>query len=161
MKDKEHNDASSIAVWNATPQYLDRLDMIRGRWQFPELVRRVKAFYQKYEPFGCASVYIEDKASGTPLGQLFAEQGIPTVLWKPQDYAFPLDKVGRAKMSIWYIEGGRVRLPGDGTPWVQPFIDECAAFTGEKTDTDDQVDDLTMGVSVWKYKGGGDGVNAQ
>ena len=155
MKAGDHNDYSSIAVWNGTGRYLDRLDCIRGKWTFPDLVTNVKRFWEFWNRVhDCQMVYIEDKASGTPLGQLFASQDIPTRLWKPQDYSFPADKLGRAKQSTWFIEGGRVRLPDDNPHWMESFILECAKFTGKETDTDDQVDELTMAISIWRRKGG-------
>jgi phage terminase large subunit-like protein len=65
------------------------------------------------------------------------------------------------KHSLFYIEAGRVRLPDDDPPWVQPFIDECAAFTGDGTSHDDRVDGLSMGCSIWSWKGGGRDVRVQ
>jgi phage terminase large subunit-like protein len=88
------------------------------------------------------------------------EQGIPAVLWKPQDYSFPEDKVGRVKHSTWFIEAGRVRLPLDEKAICHRIIEECAAFNGDDGVNDDAVDALTMAVSVWCYKGGGYDVKA-
>lgn len=154
MKDKDTNDPSSLAVWNATPEYLDRIDADHGRWRFPDLLRRVKALWQRYVPYGAQQLYIEDKASGTPLGQVLAEQGIPVVLWKPSDYNFPEDKLGRARMTSWFVESGRIRLPDDDPKMTEAFIDEAARFGGDDAIHDDRVDDLTMACSVWRWKGG-------
>ena len=155
IKDKDTSDPSVFAAWHAGPRYLDLIGLERGRWAFPELKRRLHAFYQKHaERFGCNAVYIEDAASGDPLAHDLGEIGIPVTLWKPGDYQYPPDKLGRVRMSLWFIEGGRVRLPDDAPEITGPFVDECSAFTGQKSDTDDQVDVATMACSVCKWKGG-------
>ena len=160
LKAGDKNDRSSLQCWHATDEYLDLLEDETGRWEFPELLRHMAAFWKKWECFGCNTVYIEDKASGTPLGQMLAGQGVPCILWKPGDYDFPNDKVSRVKMSLWFIEGGRVRLPDDDVPWVQPFIEECSSFTGDDSVHDDRVDAMTIACSVWAWKGGGRDIRA-
>lgn len=99
MKTKTMNDKTELQAWHAMGQYLDLLDEESGRWGFPEMLRRAKAFWNKWERFKASAFFIEDKVSGTSLGQTLCEQGIPTVLWKPEDYDFPEDKVGRVKHS--------------------------------------------------------------
>jgi predicted phage terminase large subunit-like protein len=160
MKTKTMNDYTELQVWHATGQYLDLLDEEYGRWEFPEMLRRAKALWNKWKPCGARAFYIEDKVSGTSLGQTLCEQGIPAVLWKPQDYDFPEDKVGRVKHSTWFIEAGRVRLPLDRHAICRRIIEECAAFNGDDSVNDDAVDALTIAVSVWSYKGGGFDVKA-
>jgi predicted phage terminase large subunit-like protein len=152
LKAKTCNDASSLQCWHATPHHLDLLEDHTGRWEFPDLMRETKAFWDKWARFGVNCIYIEDKVSGTSLGQMLNQLGMPVILWKPNDYNFPDDKVGRVKHSLFYIEGGRLRLPDDGQPWVQPFIDECAAFTGDGSGFDDRVDALSIACSIWSGK---------
>ena len=154
LKAKTANDPSSLQCWHATPDTLDLLEDHTGRWEFPELMRQTKAFYTKWERFGVSCIYIEDKASGPSLAQMLSEQGIPCKLWKPADYNFPDDKIGRVKHSLFYIEAGRVRLPEGKEAMTGPFIDECAAFTGDDSVHDDRVDGLSMACSVWSWKGG-------
>jgi predicted phage terminase large subunit-like protein len=154
MKAKTSNDPSSLQCWHATPTHLDLLEDHTGRWEFPDLMRNAVAFWRKWEKFGTDCMYIEDKASGPSLAQMLHEQGIPVKLWKPGDYDFPNDKVGRVKHSMFYIEAGRVRLPDNDQPWVRPFIDELAAFTGDDTVHDDRTDAATIACSVWSWKGG-------
>jgi predicted phage terminase large subunit-like protein len=165
LKAGDKNDRSSLQCWHATNDYLDLLEDETGRWEFPELLRHIVAFWKKWggseSPFHASEIYIEDKASGPSLAQMLATQGVPCILWKPGDYDSPNDKVGRVKMSLWFIEGGRVRLPDDDVPWVQPFIEECSSFTGDDSVHDDRVDAMTIATSVWAYKGGGSGIRAQ
>ena len=155
VKDKDTSDYSCAVVWNASQNHLDAIDHIRGKWNYSDLKRRIKALYDKWRPAGCKFVYVEDAATGTPVCVDLGEMGLPMMPWLPGDYSFPVDKIGRVRMSLWYIEAGRVRLPNDNPEWVEPFLEECSAFSGAKSDTDDQVDVATMAVSIWKWKGGG------
>jgi predicted phage terminase large subunit-like protein len=160
MKTRTMNDKTELQVWHATGQYLDLLDEESGRWEFPEMIRRAKALWNKWERFKASAFFIEDKVSGTSLGQTLSEQGIPAVLWKPEDFDFPEDKVGRVKHSTWFIAAGRVRLPLGREAICRRIIEECAAFNGDDGVSDDAVDALTMAVSVWSHKGGGYDVKA-
>lgn len=160
MKVTDKSDRTSMGAWHATGDYCDCLEESTGKWEFPELCRRVEAFYKKWKKFGCKAIFVEDRATGTPLVQFLQERGLPVVAWLPSVYEFPDDKLGRVKLSIWYIEAGRVRLPDDNPEWIEPFIDQCAAFTDGKSGKDDSVDMMTMAVSIWKYKGGGYDIEA-
>jgi predicted phage terminase large subunit-like protein len=159
MKTKNMNDYSVLCAWHATGTHLDLLGEYRAKMEFPELLRQAKRFWVEWGKWGAKTFYIEDKVSGTSLGQTMAEQGIPVILWKPQDYDFPDDKVGRVKHSTFYVEAGRVRMPLHNPDLASAFIEECAAFAGED-EINDRVDNLTMATSIWKYKGGGYDVKA-
>lgn len=160
MKIKTKNDYTVFGAWHATKKYLDLLDMWCGKWEFPEMLRRAKRFWDIWAKWGAQYFYIEDKVSGTPLGQILLEQKIPAMLWAPKDYHYPDDKVGRVNMSTWYIEGGRIRLPFEKPEICQQVIEQCAAFTGENDIHDDIVDMITEACSIWTYKGGGYDVKA-
>jgi predicted phage terminase large subunit-like protein len=160
MKVKTKNDFTVFAAWHATQKNLDLLDLRCGKWEFPEMMRRAKQFWETWRPWGAKTFYIEDKVSGTSLGQALLEQKIPAVLWSPKDYYFPDDKVGRVKMTTWYVEAGRIRLPAEKPQICDLTVEQCAAFTGEQDEHDDVVDALTMAASVWTYKGGGEDVKA-
>jgi hypothetical protein len=66
-------------------------------------------------------------------------------------------------MTTLYLAAGCCRVPvtddADGPrpekPWVESFLDECAAFNGEGSGKDDQVDAFTMACSIWTSLGGG------
>jgi hypothetical protein len=61
-------------------------------------------------------------------------------------------------MSLFHLRAGRVRLPifkAGETDWVINFIDQCAKFTGLTEEEDDDVDALTMAISIWRQRGGG------
>ena len=81
MKVKEANDYSVLQCWGRTElngftdYYL--IDMIRGKWESPELLERTQLFYLKYKKIGCSCLFIEDKASGTGLIQSLQRKRIP------------------------------------------------------------------------------------
>jgi predicted phage terminase large subunit-like protein len=153
LKDKEVNDPSCLQAWHGTQENLDLLEDFTRRMEFPDLLRAARAFWDKWRKFGATAFYIEDKASGSPLANMLAEQGVPVILWKPGDYNFPDNKLGRAKFALWPISAGRIRLPR-GKDFTEPFIEQHAAFTGDDSVHDDSVDAMTMAVSVWIWKGG-------
>ena len=109
MKVKEHNDYSVFLVCGVTEQgKLHILDMVRGKWEAPDLKRQVKILWNKwvnmYEDCPLTALYIEDKASGTGLIQdIRTEGGLPII---------PLiadrDKLTRVESVIAHIEAGNV-----------------------------------------------------
>lgn len=143
QKTAERNDYSVFACWGKGDDgkvYL--LDMIRGKWEAPELERRAIAFWAKnkaaQEPGALRHMKIEDKASGTGLIQKLKSQAhIPvTGIQRSKDkYTRLLDVLG-------YIESGYVMLP-DGAPFVSDFMAECEAFSADDSHMhDDQVDTM-------------------
>ncbi len=119
------------------------IDLIRGKWEAPELTAKLKDIWGKYQAqHHLQAVYIEDKSSGTGLIQTIQnEQMIPVKGLKAD-----ADKYTRLLGVQGYIESGYVYLP-DNASWVLDFLDECEKFT--KTDShkhDDQIDALVYGL---------------
>lgn len=155
------HDYTVIQLWgyNSGAQLL-LLKQIRGKWEFPTLVSRIRDFAKSAHTLSKhvypSAIYIEDKASGISLVQTLAREGLHVVAWKPKDYHFPEDKVGRANEAALMISRGVVWLPSPANePWVNDFITECSEFSEEDEGHDDQVDATTMGVSVFRSMGGG------
>lgn len=151
QKTKEANDYSVFEEWGLGEDgriYL--LDMIRGKWEAPELKRRAIEFWSKckFRPtdkFGQArEMPVEDKSSGTGL--------IQTLKLPP--YNIPIKAVERVKDKLTrvmdvlpYIEAGLVCVP-DEAPFTNDFIAECESFTADDShDFDDQVDPLIDAVN--------------
>ena len=154
-KAKSTADASVLRAWLGTPDALHCLDAVYGRWEFPRLLEEARAFYLRWRELRCQAFYVEDKASGTPLEQTLRSQGIPAHGWRPGDYNFPDDKVGRVHEAAWAVHGGHVLLP-EGAAHSDALVEEAAAFNPDMShDHDDHVDTMTMAVSIWKYAGGG------
>lgn len=153
-KAKTYNDESVCALWGFDDEgqnaYL--LDMIHGRWEFPELLEHTRNFYNKHNIYinnkKLGYLYIEDKASGTSLAQTLKREGMPAKLWLPNKNE-PTDKMSRVLEATRYIANGRVFLNSNAT-YVKDFIKQCASFTGDDSVHDDMVDAMTMALMIWR-----------
>lgn len=146
MKVKEHNDYSVFAVGGVTDDNrLHVLDIVRGKWEAPELEKIAVTTWNKYKTnpktgLACNGFYIEDKASGTGLIQgLKSKYGIPVFGVKADT-----DKLTRCENILPYIESGQVLLPeSENYFFVPDLLAECEAFSRDMSHThDDQVDAL-------------------
>lgn len=150
QKTKEHNDYSVFEEWGyGVDGKIYLVDMIRGKWEAPELQRRAVAFWAKakareVEKFGILrEMMVEDKSSGTGLVQtLRLLNQIPI---KPVERV--KDKLTRVMDALPYIECGQICIPEEA-PFTSDFVKECEAFSADDThDFDDQVDPLVDAVS--------------
>lgn len=117
------------------------LDIMRAKYDFPELKRALIALNARWRGNGLRGVHIEDKASGQSLIQeLRNESGIAVIPRKVVN-----DKVARVNAVTDLIEGGRVFLPKDA-PWLDDFLQECVEFPDGAHD--DQVDALSIVLDV-------------
>tara|TARA_B100000214_G_C23969632_1_gene629445 strand:- start:846 stop:2474 length:1629 start_codon:yes stop_codon:yes gene_type:complete len=117
------------------------VDIIRGKYDFPELKARMIRLNNQWRGKGLRGLYIEDKASGQSLIQeLKRESGISVIPYKVNN-----DKVARVNSILPLIEGGRVYIPEESS-WLDEFIDESISFPNGNHD--DQVDALTIAVDV-------------
>ena len=140
QKVKQHNDYSVFIVAGIGVDggvYL--IDLIRGKWEAPELEQKLKDIWHKYkQSHRVQAVYIEDKSSGTGLIQnIQRSQMIPI-----KGVQVDADKYTRVLGIQGFIESGYVYLPNDAD-WVADLIDECEKFTATDSHKhDDQVDTL-------------------
>lgn len=144
QKTKEKNDYSVFECWGKTKQgQLALLDMIRGKWESPELLAQARAFYNKHKSIEGMGVVralkVEDKVSGTGLIQTLRREGIPVV-----PIPRSVDKVTRAYDAAPLIESGNVLLPQDA-PWLSDFLAETSVFPNGAHD--DIVDAMMDAVS--------------
>jgi predicted phage terminase large subunit-like protein len=113
------------------------LDVIRGKWEFPDLKRQVLLLNARYRGMGLRAFYIEDRNSGASLIQeLKRETNVPVI---PHKVVF--DKRMRAELVTPLIESGLVYLPREAL-WLDDFLAELAGFPGGRND--DQVDALVI-----------------
>lgn len=145
QKTKERNDRSCFECWGLGEDgnmYL--LDLIKGKWEAPELEAKCIAFWNKHndkltipvEKFGqLRQLVVEDKASGTGLIQkIRLLNQIPVKAVERS-----IDKLTRVMDIVAYIDG-RVFLPQDA-PFTSDFVAENEAFTADDShDYDDQID---------------------
>jgi predicted phage terminase large subunit-like protein len=148
QKTKERNDYSVFEEWGMGVDgraYL--LDLIRGKWEAPELQKRALAFWSKckardVEHFGqCRKLAVEDKSSGTGLIQTLKlpPHNIPIEAIVRKSGGM-VDKVTRVMDALPYIEARQVCIPEDA-PFTNDFVTECEAFTADDShDFDDQID---------------------
>lgn len=151
QKTKEANDYSVFEEWGLGDDgkiYL--LDLIRGRWEAPDLIKMAVALWAKAKArdvlkYGqVRQLVVEDKSSGTGL--------IQTIKLPPYNIpVFPVerhkDKFTRVLDIQAYVESGQVCIPEDA-PFTLDFISECEAFTADDTHAhDDQIDPLCDAVN--------------
>lgn len=147
LKTGQHNDYSVFLAAMTDGRDLYVLDVLRGRWDAPDLIRQAVQFWhsiRKSVGGPTVGLYVEDKASGTGLIQtLHRDTGIPVV-------AVPRsrDKVSRVQDVLPYLRSGRVLLP-ERASWVNALLGELAAFSPAMTHRyDDQVDALCDAVAT-------------
>ena len=148
QKTKQHNDYSVFIVAGKGADgkaYI--LDLIRGKWEAPELEQTLKDIWAKHKAKKETGILtranVEDKASGTSLIQAIRRNNqIPITPIQVDS-----DKYTRVLGVQGYIESGYVMLP-ESAPWIADFINELEAFTATDSHAhDDQVDALVMAIS--------------
>ena len=150
MKVKEHNDYSVFSVWGVTNTDLLWLDMVRGKWEAPELIEQAQKVYDKWTSFFEACIlsgfYIEDKASGTGLIQTLKRNSRIPVIPVPRN----TDKGERLQGVLDYIASGRVCLPSFNKQMSNDIINECTAIQRDfqQPTNDDIVDTLIDAVNI-------------
>ncbi len=146
---KETADYSAITTWGVFQKDEDSApslilcDMIKDRFEFPELRRVAKEQYDYWKP---ESVIIEAKASGLPLTYEMRKLGIPVINFTPSKGN---DKHTRVNAVAPLFESGMIWAPD--REFAEEVIEECAAFPlGEH---DDLVDSMTQ--AVMRFRQGG------
>jgi predicted phage terminase large subunit-like protein len=129
-------DYSVGTVWARYGDNCALLDVVRGKYAFPELRRIVISTAAKYQH---RKILIEDVGSGTALAQVLRAEGLPVDAIRPFG-----DKVMRMSAQTARIEEGRVFLP-KSAPWLKALRDELVAFPHGKHD--DQVDSIAQALA--------------
>lgn len=152
QKTKEHNDYSVfLLIGFGIDQRIYIIDVLRGKWEAPELNRQAQAFidrHKAYDPMTRPIRYmkVEDKAAGTQLIQNLGTYSAVQILAVQRH----LDKLTRFMDIQVHLENDYESKPDDrlvmlpqNAPWITSFIEECEAFNAAMThDHDDQVDTL-------------------
>lgn len=143
QKTKEQNDFSVFQCWGVTDDGRAFLiDMLRGKWEAPELLANGRAFWNKHKSRDTGtlrSFKIEDKVSGTTLIQTLKREGIPVVGIQRN-----IDKVTRAMDAAPSVEAGLVYLP-QGAEYLSDIMREASQFPNSTHD--DTLDPLFDAVS--------------
>lgn len=153
QKTKENNDYSVICLWALDKSNIYLVDLLRGKWEFVDLLKQTELFWRKWESQvwndnrRVSSLYIEDKVSGTGLIQSLKVQTRIPVMPIKRDKR---DKILRLEEVLDIIASGKVLLPIQSN-FNDIFIGECEAFTRNDTHKhDDMVDNLIDACSISK-----------
>lgn len=138
QKTAEANDYSVLECWGrSTTGQAVCLDLLRGKWEAPELLTQARAFWLKHLAVNSSplrAMRVEDKVSGTGLIQTLRREGIPVLPIQRNR-----DKVSRAHDGAPFMESGNVLLP-ETAPWLSDFMAEMTAFPFGVHD--DQIDPM-------------------
>jgi predicted phage terminase large subunit-like protein len=141
QKTGQQNDFTVLQCWGKSRNgQAVLLDMVRGKWEAPELVAQARAFWAKHraaEGMGALRAFkVEDKVSGTGLIQTLKREGLPMI-----GIQRDRDKVTRAYDAAPFIESGNVILLRD-CPHLSDMLAEASAFpNGAHDDTLDPMMD--------------------
>lgn len=130
----ETSDWSVGTVWGAigTDYYL--IDLIRGRWESPDLRRKIIETTKRYDAH---ATLMEETALGQSLTQdINRTTRMRAMLMRPR-----FDKQARLLAQAARFEAGQVHLPRQA-PWLSNYINELLAFPSGKHD--DQVDSTSQ-----------------
>lgn len=118
------------------------IDLIKGRWEMPQLIQNSLDFVTRYKiqfpETLFKGLFIEYKQSGQGLVQTLRQNTkLPIIDINPEG-----DKVLRLQQCLPYLQGKRVYIPANAN-WTVEFLDECARFSPTMSHKhDDQVDAL-------------------
>lgn len=137
LKTGERNDYSVFELWAKFKNGgAGLVDMVRGKWEAPELETTAKAFWDKHKGKIVRGMKVEDKASGTGLIQSLKRQGIPI-----EPIQRERDKYMRGMDAAPWVATGQVWLPSDA-PFTEALRYEMQTFDGLGTGHDDQIDPM-------------------
>lgn len=162
LKTAEHNDFSVLSFWGFDGLNVYLLDILRGKWEAPDLLTEAAAFLGRHRPrrsperqvTKLRGALIEDKASGTGLIQSLrrdeALRDVPVIAVQRDR-----DKVSRVNDVLPFIRAGRLFVP-ESAPWLAAYLGELAAFSPAMTHAhDDQVDVTVDALTEFLQSGGG------
>ena len=136
-KNGAQNDWSVCTAWMLVEGVFYLLDVIRGRYEYPQLRRIALELAKRYDPH---KIMIEDASTGIALAQELREAGF----WSVDPIPIERDKVGRLYIQQAKFEAGLVLFPR-GAPFLPELEAELLAFPRGKTD--DQVDSVSQALS--------------
>jgi predicted phage terminase large subunit-like protein len=134
-------DYSVGTVWGLKDGTIYLINVIRGRYQVPELRRTIVDVHLHYD---ATATLIEDTDIGRAIGQdLLRERRIRPIMRRPR-----YDKQARLLAQSPRFEEGRVLLPNN-EPWLADYIDEVMGFPNGRYD--DQVDSTSQALEwLWR-----------
>jgi predicted phage terminase large subunit-like protein len=144
MKSSERADYSVGTVWQVQDEgrQLHLVDLVRDRFEFPDLVKATVSLHRKWEFDGrYQNLIIEDKGSGTSLIQALKQERIYA---ETQNIHMNGDKIMRLEAQTQQFAGGIVHFPKNA-PWLEELLAELLGFPGVRHD--DQVDSVSQALA--------------
>jgi predicted phage terminase large subunit-like protein len=139
LSEIESGDYSACVVLLVRGEVFYILEVVRGRWPFDMLKRKVLELKARYDS---CTLLIEDSPISRGLIQSLREKSVNVTPYRPET-----DKRARVIAQTDLFAGGSVRLP-ERAGWLEEFTAELLAFPGRH---DDQVDALTQGMAWGRY----------
>lgn len=140
FKEGEQNDYSVCTTFAINPNYIDIVNVWRGKLTYPKLKAKVIELHKTYK---ANKVFVEDSASGQALIPDIKQSGLGISI-APVESG---NKLVRAHSVSTIVEQGYVRLPKDAH-WKTAFINELAQFPAAPHD--DQVDSFTLNIKYFE-----------
>jgi predicted phage terminase large subunit-like protein len=146
MKTGQHHDFSVLQCWAYTKNgdmYL--MDMLRGKWEAPELLDKFIQFYKKWKvdnklfKYSLQCAVVENKASGTGLIQ--QANRVPGLIVR--EVQADKDKVSKAMSAAPVCQSGRVYIPTNAS-WVDQFLIEVCSFSPTMAHKHDDITDVLI-----------------
>lgn len=126
----EHSDWSVGTVWGAVGQTYYLIDLVRDRWEAPQLRRKMIELAGRY---AVDATLIENTELGRALSQDLRRSGALYPLLQPSR----IEKTARLMAQAARFEAGQVFLPRQAL-WLGEYLSELLAFPLARHD--DQVD---------------------
>jgi predicted phage terminase large subunit-like protein len=133
-KDGAQNDWSVCTTWFLHDKSYYLLDLVRGRFNYPTLLKTALALAQRFDP---RTILIEDASTGIALAQELSKMQHRVVKPIPVER----DKVGRLFVEQQKFEAGLVHFP-IGAAFLPELETELLTFPQSKTD--DMVDSISQ-----------------
>ena len=125
-----------VSRWLVTPQnHLCLMHVRRFQKEMPEIVPEIRGEMKAAAGY-CRFVGMEHTTQSIYLFQHCQREGLPMKAFTTGGK----DKVARAFDATTRMEQGKLLLPDRPSQWLQEYEDEVFVWTGEKEQTDDQVD---------------------
>ena len=137
------NDYSSCQAWGKTANGYYLLGELHGKWEVPELRRRVSVFREEYArryPGLSVPLVVESAGGGAVVAQELREAyEFPVVEYEVKGQT----KMARSEAVTPLAEGGKVWVPSpERAPWVREWVSELVGFPQMRHD--DRVDAMSM-----------------
>jgi len=149
LKATELADYSVGTVWRVQDrgQRINLVDVVRGRFEYPQLVTAAVALWRKWNTTSvCSELVIEDKGSGSSLIQSLKKECI----YANQHHdKLEGDKVMRLAAQAAQFHAGVVHFPEDA-PWLDELMAELLGFPGVRHD--DQVDSISQALAFVTWR---------